>query len=227
MQQDDTIDRTVVNVCGAVPQFSMANEHLPSIMYGVRTRESQKILAVLGGGDQAFALLSLGSTVVGIDGEYDAVNWVRARANCAREGNYEGFLAVHAPCASERWQKREQRRREFFSPKRFARIRANIDNLQLVRTLFQKLPRELHIQYDSIYLSNILGWVKGAERAASMRVLQDLVNMQPRGGRVYSAVPEVLDIDGLKFCATVSERVRNAHKVSPAVSWKPSVYRKH
>lgn len=130
--------------------YHTTNEPLPAIIAGLTPKEGDRILAVAGSGDQAFALLSEGARVDVVDSSQEQLDLVRQRVGDVRAGNYSSFSG---------WRVIDNP--SFFTPERLNRLRQKVSDLTLlppgdVFNLNLDLSR-----YTQTYLSNVLIWDDG------------------------------------------------------------------
>lgn len=76
--------------------FTCTNESLPAIIAGLSPSSADRILAIGGSGDQAFALLEHGAQVAVIDHDARQIDFIRHRAAALADGDYYEFAKRHA-----------------------------------------------------------------------------------------------------------------------------------
>lgn len=138
--------------------FPCTNESLDAIIAGLDVKKGDNILAVLGSGDQAFAMIAEGARVVGIDTSELQIKYVNQRIECLRQGNLDEFLKY--PQKDDKDEKdisAENCKRYFNSEGRNKRILENLQNLSIINGSI--LDDELPIGcFNKIYISNVIEW---------------------------------------------------------------------
>lgn len=133
--------------------YSCTNKSIPSIIAGMEPQEGERILAVCGSGDQAFALLESGATMIAVDKDVRQVEFAKARFRKLRDGDYHGFLdapPAFNPCDPI------ARDIYFGRGERMENIRARLANISFrVQDV-----REVGDVVDKAYLSNVLDWLR-------------------------------------------------------------------
>ena len=157
--------------------YACTNESLPSIIEGMEPRETDRILAICGSGDQAFALLESGAHVVAIDNDVHQVEFAQKRREKLKSSDYAGFL--HAPPARNSCDP-IARDIYFREGERMRNIRARLGNLDIrsqdIRTLNEMV--------DKAYLSNVFDWINDQ---STVELVQLLAAHVSQGGLVYLA----------------------------------------
>lgn len=136
--------------------FPYTNETLDAIIAGLDVKQGDNILAVLGSGDQAFAMIAEGAKVVGIDTSELQIKYAKQRIEYLKQGNTDGFLKY--PQKEEMDEEdAENCKRYFNSEGRIGRILENLENLSIINgnALDKKLPLNC---FNKLYLSNVIEW---------------------------------------------------------------------
>jgi len=135
--------------------YTASNESIEAVVAGLAPTDKDCVLAVAGGGDQAFGLLEKSKNVVCVDNVSHQVELVRHRADSLRRGDYNEFVFYPGYIGSESTARDFKRNMLYFGePGRMERIRLNLDGLSVVRgDVF-----EMGGFFDKVYLSNSLGY---------------------------------------------------------------------
>lgn len=72
--------------------YSHTNENLRSVVSGLDLNDDDRVLSVLGSGDQAFAFLEYAKHVVAVDTSNVQIDYAIKRAEQLRTGDFKGFL---------------------------------------------------------------------------------------------------------------------------------------
>ena len=72
--------------------YHATNEDLASIVELLKPCPGDRIAAICGSGDQAFALAEHGAQVTAVDMSWEQIVYARTRADALREGNITRFL---------------------------------------------------------------------------------------------------------------------------------------
>lgn len=127
--------------------WKYTNENLEAIVLALEPTDTDKILAVGGSGDQAFALLEHAGEVHCVDNKTVQINYIAERAEHLKNGDYEKFLANHF--YHERDEYLQNR-------KRAKKIRGNLKNLKLsCADIFETAEKG---GFTKSYLSNTVGY---------------------------------------------------------------------
>ncbi len=132
----------------ATPIFKSTNENLEAIVLALRPTKTDRILAVGGSGDQAFALLEHAGKVYCVDNDETQVEYAAQRVEQLKNGDREAFL-------SQGWN---YERNEYFQAKgRAQRIRENFGNLNITcADVFETAKKG---GFTKAYLSNAIGYI--------------------------------------------------------------------
>ena len=140
-------------------RYTFTNENLAAIMEGLDVTEGDRILAVGGSGDQAFAMLEVADRVGVIDTNPTQLEFIYRRAVLLAANDYDGFLRSTEEGMCDDvfdWSHIGGRPNEeyFLEPERLRRIRSKLNRLEFLK------PRNIMglgpiIQgYNKVYLSN-------------------------------------------------------------------------
>lgn len=164
--------------------FQVTNEKLPNIVAGLDPRPSDRILAVCGSGDQAFALLEYAFSVHAVDYHEDAIAYAQRRHQSLQQ-RYEGgfYIGVVDPFSN---RPSEHTIGYFSQEGRLATIAAKAERLSFeVGDIFDSVsPR-----FTKIYLSNAFSWLSSAEGDQSPFAicLRQLMRQASAGAVIYVA----------------------------------------
>lgn len=172
--------------------YSSTNENLEGLVVGLDVKPEDRIIAVGGCGDQAFALLENAGSVIVVDSNPAQIELIRKRTKLLQDGDYQRFLKVEEVgsadgCFSgeqmpEIVQANEKRRGIYFSNEgRLERARKNLANLE-IRGPIDVIEASKSTEHNKIYLSNIIGF---GEMFCDISVLRDIAESLPPNGLVY------------------------------------------
>jgi hypothetical protein len=132
-------------------RFDATNESLDAVIAGLNPKQGDNILAVLGSGDQACAMVAEGAKVYGVDINPDQVRYAGDRKGYVEKGDFASFLGtisgsnVHS--------------HEYFKANnRLEKLAANMHNLTIAEgsVLDENL---LRAGFNKIYLSNVISYM--------------------------------------------------------------------
>lgn len=145
--------------------FPYTNETLDAIIAGLDVKQGDNILAVVGSGDQAFAMIAEGAKVVAIDTSQIQIDYAKKRLECLKQGITEGFFGckdkikelekLGGEYAESEKKYAEQSDMYFKSERRMEKVLANMHNLSIIERsiLDKKLPLSC---FNKVYLSNVI-----------------------------------------------------------------------
>jgi len=216
--------------------YSHTNEDLQAIVVGLAPTKKDRILAIAGSGDQAFALLEFVKEVSIIDVNSIQIEYIQKRIKFLKEKKYGKFLKI------DKQGKRDNilqgklckkyskgnliKRDKYFSKKgRLRIIRNKLSYLKISKKKdILKLLNKKH-DFNKIYLSNILrfnhslgDWDKEAKL-----LLEKVAKNLPRNGLIYiSDHPKQIIIKNLVLDKILTKKSRKFEEIN----WAPAVYRK-
>ena len=160
----------------------VTNESLDAIVAGLRPSQKDKILAICGSGDQAFALLEYADSVHTVDKKYDQVEYAVYQSMLLRKNKLSQFLNdIHKNSLNAEFQLRKQ----YFSQKgRLQKIARKLDSLTFeVADIIEAVE---HSVFNKIYLSNIMGGgIFSINYDNFKKLLNALKSKLPKRGLVY------------------------------------------
>lgn len=143
--------------------YSHTNENLTAIISGLALREKDKVLAIGGSGDQAFAMLEFADSVVVVDNSERQINYIRLRTKFLENSEFDKFLGVETT-GSKDWLLRLPGdkfktyltiRNEYFESKgRLEKIRAKLCSLDVRDRYKIEYAIVDERDFDKYYLSN-------------------------------------------------------------------------
>lgn len=165
-------------------KYLHTNESLDAIAKSMQLTREDNVLAILGSGDQAFALLEYAGSVVAMDDIQEQAAYAQGQKELISQGSFEQFLArrvINAPDAYKSMQ-------EYFkSPGRLDSIRKRLNHLEIREgDIFSDSPGN---QFSKIYLSNALAYIPLKDNEQKMELL--IEKLKP-SGLLY--ITEVWDI---------------------------------
>lgn len=204
-------------------EWGVTNETVCAIVAGLNPQPSDSILAILGGGDQALALLEHAPvTAVDIDKRY--IRFARNRVKFLKNGNYQKFLNAGA-CPTPLAESFMKNRLSYFTQERLEKILKRLSELKIVEEDIFNVVKK--IQPTKVYLSNALDYVEYGQTAKSVRIISKAL---PSDGLVYitssifgSKIPRPKD---LKLDSELTAKARSLESGTGFKIWTPEVYRK-
>lgn len=140
-------------------------ESLAAIVMGLQPQRGDRVHAVGGSGDQAFALLAEGAEVTVTDLEATQMEYIERRIICLLKGDERGFLAKSNPPFFTRyppgWSRKEVKRR---AKERYSYLRPLIPDIRkgIPRLTLQEPGNILETMGEEshLYLTNILTYAR-------------------------------------------------------------------
>lgn len=147
--------------------FPYTNESLDAIIAGLDVKKGDNILAVLGSGDQPFAMIAEGARVVAIDTSHLQIDYAKRRLECLKQGITEGFFGCKDEIkelekrgdrdAESEKKSAEQSDTYFKSERRMEKVLANMHNLSSIEgSILDK--KVLQGGFNKVYVSNVIEW---------------------------------------------------------------------
>jgi hypothetical protein len=171
--------------------YPYTNESLDAIIQGLEIKQGDKVLSVLGSGDQAFAMLEFAESVIATDNNIRQVKYAEERRNLLAIGNVEQFLLLGNDSEQCTKQNRDRSIDYFKEPGRLERIRQNLGKLKIKEGDFTYLlGREL---FTKIYLSNALGYRSSIIYEEACYLAAKMVQSMEIGGLLYISNNEDLE----------------------------------
>ena len=157
--------------------YECTNESIPGIVAGLELKEEDRIFAVSGSGDQAFAMLEYVDFVQAVDHNPMQVNYAQKRVRQIRDGDFEGFYKVGYMWEGTRFA---VARRNYFTEERLRRVSDRLDRLVITEAnIFDICSKEG--KFNKFYFSNTFFFFQ------STTFFTSLVVAQPIGGLIYAA----------------------------------------
>ena len=217
--------------------FQATNESIPAIMEGLQIQQGDRVLAVCGSGDQAFAMLELADYVTAVDSSKLQILYAKCRLAQIKRGDFKRFHTLLPHCGSNITY-REQRSR-YFTLSKLQTLKLKVDRLRLERgDMYKFSPRRIREgRFNKIYLSNLLCYGDYYSRN-NTNFLDMLVSVLPCGGLIYTVgvglsygfsqeagdLPLAVCDTALTNIARNTEIVRNTEGSSTC--WNPTVFRR-
>lgn len=217
------------------PGYIATNESLDSIMAGMMLGKRDRVLAILGSGDQAFAMLEYGCLVTAVDYNAKQRRLAEARMKMLAEGDTHGFL--YGGCDEtflddiDRMH-RDARNEYFMRTGKLGKIRKNLSNLEIRKGDIFKLRES---GFTRIYLSNALNFEHSGGSIPSWNYLNDGLKKAARmlepEGLLYIANGRCIE-DILAYNKKEKAALRLEKELTKECrqfytgEWTPSVYRK-
>ncbi len=194
------------------PVYESTNESLLSITKGLDIQPDDTILAVLGSGDQAFAMLEFGATIFATDINHVQCIFAQERRNALYQKDLKSFLP-NLPLDARYFPEVKS---HFLNYDRLERIRSNLDNLQIIKG---DILDEINPRFSKIYFSNVFDYNNGG--------LKTLPAINP-GTLIYAAFyredqPSNILLDN--HCLLVQDETLTSLAVEHEGTWDPFVFR--
>lgn len=160
--------------------YTHTNENIEAILCGLDVKRNDRVLAIGGSGDQAFAMLECGARVQVIDHNSVQIGFIRTRINHLSREDRPSFLRTsHDPFLNHSKTREAIERDRYFTKDRIKIIAGNLNLLTVSgNSLETELSHSDDGSYDKIYLSNAVVSEKEQVVAECARVLS-------AGGLVY------------------------------------------
>lgn len=219
-------------------RFPVTNERLEAVVAGLDVKEGDRILAVCGSGDQAFALLENASYVLAADLNEFQVKYAESRAELLKKGDIGGFFSQPRYYDAEEANDFMHMKIYFSKEGRLERIREKLARLDFRVADFTGCLESA--QFNKFFISNILGYHGFCMNSECCRLMKLLSSRLPAGGLIYIANNDDLERSRTYASAFIrinqpdmwpKELVKDEMLTKEAASresllWKPAVYRK-
>ena len=225
-------------------KYTVTNEHIEAIIKGLDLVPQDRVLAVGGSGDAAFAILEYAGKVIVVDYSPAQSKYIAQRANFLKEMDLEAFLRVEKFGSKDynlgdrdAKPSLERRNRYFLENGRLNKIRSRLENLEIIEGDILGQAK-LANGVTKIYLSNAIGY-PSHDYTESRNILNELAQKLPQGGLIYVSNHDNLLKGGSSL---QSEKTLDAYFLSPELkldipltvkaqeiekdTWVPGVYRK-
>ena len=202
-------------------RYPKTNESLNSIIKGINPNPEDKILAILGSGDQAIALAKSSKYIDAIDNDSNQIEYAKDRINLLKEKKFEEFLRGYKgkyPC-------------NFFSE--IKKWELNLENLNIIEGDIFKLNWNI---YNKMYLSNIINFpYQELDYLERMKRFKQKANELRRGGLIYiitfeQDIKEILseqkNINSIKINKKLTSDAKDYMKEFNEEGWNPLVFQK-
>lgn len=204
---------------GEGPTFSGTNENIEQIIAGLQPNPDDRILAICGSGDQAFALAEHGARIYAVDNDPEQIAYAKQRASLLAQRRYDVFLSINRSPPIIDASVMEGTIDYFTRRGCLTTIRSHLDRISFHTADIFNLPKDLRIEYTKAYLSNAHYYWGSSTHDDLHRVAERIVP----GGIVYAC--GVLH-DRLEDCCGLQEdreATRQLERLGD-FGWKPTVY---
>lgn len=204
-------------------RYPITNELLEPIVKGLDLKESDKVLAVGGSGDQAFAILEYAGEVLAVDNVPAQVVVMEQHARLIKRGQFEEFLyPKELEGISTLSRSLDQRDLYFSEGERLSRIRSKLHNISFeFGDVFDISERG---GFNKIYLSNVLTFNVGSTTMKTDNFMR-LSARLPKDSLIYAAAVNSMP-DYLMSMLAVDEDLTSLARSYEDDSWDQVVYRK-
>lgn len=192
--------------------YSVSNESLTAIVYGLDLNQADVVYGIGGSGDVLFAALEYVDSVVGIDNNPIQVQLMKERAELLRQSDYNSFLNIedigdYDGCFNRRMpglaEFNLKRRNAYFRRQginrvdqtpynRLSRISEKIDRLTIIEgDFFEEAAKSEG--FSKLYLSNFVAdsiWPSAADNGQMEPCLKQMLKTLRNGGLVYFSIPD-------------------------------------
>ena len=224
--------------------YQTTNESLDAIMAGLDVGSGDRVLAVGGSGDQAFAFAEKAAQVRVVDHSTPQLTYISGRIQALQEKDRENFL-LYLPeeLNNECEGKIVEIRDEYFSRKRLNRIRRNLEKIEIIghRNVL-RVSEEIYGGMNKIYLSNVLGRSFFRDQMGEIKeILLKISKQVPKDSLIYIAdtdwiissimnphsddLPVELHTKALKSDRELTLKARRLEIEKNEGFWAPTVFR--
>ncbi|MFH1066068.1 MAG: class I SAM-dependent methyltransferase [Nanoarchaeota archaeon] len=198
--------------------FRSTNESLDAIVQSMQLTRKHNVLAVLGSGDQAFAMLEYAKLVVAIDNHHEQVKYAQKHKELISQGLFSRFLNRAEPIA----RKPFFRMQEYFkAPGRLEAIKKRINRLKILEgDIFRDSPGN---QFSRIYLSNAISYLP-LDESPEQNLMLIIDRLKPNG-LLYVTDEKDMPSDPYSGIEEDIELTEIARDYQPN-HWMPAVYRR-
>ena len=200
-------------------EYTTANESIESIIAGMDIKKEDRILAVCGSGDQAFALLEYAREVVAVDYNPVQIAYAQERKQKLQQWDVEEFMGI-----SFKW-----RTRYFKKKGRLERIRKKLDALSFLEGEIFSMAQNEGRKFNKLYLSNAISYQSISYKEQEKLIADTfaslnsgtLVYMLPFGFTFYYLEPH-----GLELVENLTASAQKLANRTDGYLWSPMVCRK-
>lgn len=214
--------------------YSITNECLDAIIAGLDVKPRDRILAVGGSGDQAFALLEHVNKVTAVDIRESQLELIKLRAQALREGQIAPFFYVGIESHREGDNDMVSARNQYFNTERLERISEKLEALEIIGPegileVAERLPKNT---FNKMYLSNVRPRNPDGDATydEQEKLLDRLSRRLPRRGIIYCS--NFVRFPPLELVSVDEELTQEARLLedkyakSAHYNWIPTVLRK-
>lgn len=194
-------------------EYSISNENPEAIVKGLNLQPTDRVLAILGAGDQAFAMLEFCAEVYAVDNNPAQIEYFKRRIEKLKKGQ-EIFLEENGTCDENRlidlegynFLKQKKLLQNYFSEQRVKKVRKKLEKLTIEEDKIQF--RVIGGGFNKLYFSNVTNQLNAC------------VNFLPQGCLIY-CTSEVYS-RGLKIDKNLAKIARKFE----GKWWCPTILRK-
>lgn len=205
--------------------YRYSGESIEAVVSTLSPSNSDRVLALCGSGDHAFALLENAGFVDAVDFNLNQVLYAQWRAEQLRQGRYEQFLGCRGSPSSPELSERND---YFRVAGRLNRIRKNLKNLRIrKKDLFDALNEDEN-SVTRIFLSNLFSF--GTITTEEMQLFVSGISRIPDEAIVYST-EDIVGFMGARQYSDVMNHLQEssrltlmARRISSLPCFKPTVY---
>lgn len=217
------------------PWFQTTDENLEAVVSGMDLSPEDRVVAICGSGDQAFAMLESAGSVTAVDFVEVQIEFVKKRAQLLQKGKYEDFLAVGVN-EDDRYrdlvkQDAEKRNPYFQVPGRLSKIRDKLAHLDFIEGKIFTVAPTLQ-PFSRLYLSGTMGQCGENERIAKA-MKQTLDNLEingliyvTMGTDPFERMLDMTPTTNVKLSGPLTTKARDKERLHGRPIWEPTVYRK-
>lgn len=137
--------------------YPCTNENLAAIVNGLNINENDTVVAVLGSGDQALALLEKAEKVIAVDLDSQQIEFAQQRISMLGDNDISAFLTYKVDGLDRYEEDARIARDAYFSKERLEIIRGKLRQFEIVKDdIITVLRKGLHTK---CYLSNEIGYM--------------------------------------------------------------------
>lgn len=170
--------------------YKYTNENLEAIVLALQPNNNDKILAVCGSGDQAFALLENAKEVWCVDNNKAQIKYLKERLHALKRGDHKAFL----PKTKDSNDSELNIQEGYFKQKnRINKIKEKLNRLTVKQGDIIEIAK-IEPGFTKIYLSNAIGYdqSKDINKLMFATIMRKIAARLPIAGLIYVSNHEYL-----------------------------------
>lgn len=209
-------------------KYSITNENLEAILFGLDFQKKDKVLSIGGSGDLAFLILPLVNSVEICDISEKQINFMNQRYKFLKKQTYEKFLNPIEKGACSK--NKNKKRTEIFKRIKLLEIEKNIEKFKLYKkpeSIFKFIKKNPH-KFNKIYLSNSITYGFTPNIKRYFENLEIISSNSKNGTLIYVSDfyfnqinLEKLNLKIEENLSQIAKKYNNNKKL-----WNPTIFRK-